>query len=81
VDDFSYDELQFEHVDEFTVEYESFLMDDEPEYDVFDFNDACSMDFITEVASACDTPAAPLDMNPCLILLSMLFWVLMSLYL
>jgi len=64
VDDFSYDELEFEHVDECAVEYESFLVDDEPVYDVFDFNDACPMDFITKVASACDTSAAPLDLKP-----------------
>ena len=28
VDDFSYDELEFENVDEFAIENESFLMDD-----------------------------------------------------
>ena len=79
VDDFSYSQSEFEHVDEFAIEYESFLVDDEPKYDVFDFNDACSMDFITKVASACHTSAAPLDLKTLLSLLSMLFWVMMSL--
>jgi len=64
MDDFSYDELEFEHVDEFAVEYESFLVDDEPKYDVFDFNDAHSVDFIPKVASTYDTFAAPLDLKP-----------------
>jgi len=36
VNDFSYDELEFEHVDELAIQYKSFLMNDEPEYDVFD---------------------------------------------
>jgi len=61
VDDFSYDKLEFEHVDEFDVEYESFLMDNEPECDVFDSNDACS---ITEVAPTYDTSTTPLDLKP-----------------
>jgi len=29
--------------DMFTVEYESFLIDDEPEYDVFEFDELCSV--------------------------------------
>jgi len=29
--------------DMFATDYESFLMDDEPEYDVFEFDDLCSM--------------------------------------
>ena len=61
---FSYDELKFEHVDEFAIEYESFLKNDELEYDVFDFNDAYSVYFITEVAFAYDTSTAPLDLKP-----------------
>jgi len=61
---FSYDELEFDHVNEFAIEHESFLVDDDPEYDVFDFNDPCSMDFITKVVSTCDTFAAPLDIKP-----------------
>jgi len=64
VDDFSYDELEFEHVDEFAIEYESFLVDDEPKYDVLDFNDVCSKDFINKVASICNISAAPLDLKP-----------------
>ena len=63
MDDFSYDELEFEHVDEFVVKYECLLVDDEPEYDVFDFNDACSMDFITKFSFACDTSAVSLDLK------------------
>jgi len=46
VSGFSYDELEFEYVDELVVAYESFFMDDKPEYDVFDF-DTCYVDFIT----------------------------------
>ena len=57
MDDFSYDELEFQHVDEFVIENESFLMDDELEYDVFDFSDACSVDFIVKVSSACAASA------------------------
>jgi len=38
-------------------------MDDEPEYDVFDFNDACSVDFIAKFSFTCDTSAAPLDLK------------------
>jgi len=45
VSDFSYGELEFEHVDEVVVEYESFFMDEEPKYDVVNF-DMCSVDFI-----------------------------------
>ena len=68
-------------MDELDVEYESFLMDDELGYDVFDFNEACSVDFIAEVASACDTSTVPLNLKPLSAPLSMLFWVMMSLYL
>ena len=50
-------------MDKFTTEHESFLMDDEPEYDVFDFDDACSIDLITEVVSACDTFVVSLDLK------------------
>ena len=60
-------------MDKFAVEYESFLIDDEPEYYVFGFNDTCSMNLIAEVASTCDTFAIALDLNPCLTLLSMFF--------
>jgi len=51
VGDFSYVELEFELTDEVAVEYESFHMDDEHEYDVFHFGDACSVD-LTNVAFA-----------------------------
>ena len=63
--DFSYDELEFEHVEELAIEYESFFMDDEPQYDMFDF-DTCSVDFIAEIASTCDTSAVSLDLKPLL---------------
>jgi len=63
---FSYDGLEFEHVDAFDIVYESFLTNDELEYDVFNFNDAYSMDFITEITSACDTSTIPLDFKPLL---------------
>ena len=79
--DFSYDELEFEHVDEFAVEYEFFLMDDEPEYDMFDFDDACFIDHTTNVASTCDTSVVPLDMKLLLTPLSIDFWIMMSIYL
>jgi len=39
VGDFSYDELEFEHVDEFPIEYESLRMDGGPKCNVFNFND------------------------------------------
>ena len=52
-----------EHVDEFAIEYESFFMDDELEYNVLDFNNACFVDFITDIASACDTYAISLDLK------------------
>jgi len=51
-------------MDVFTVEYESFLMNDKLVYDMFDFNDACPMDFITEVAFAYDTSGISLDLKP-----------------
>ena len=54
IDDFSYDDLEFKHVDVFVIEYESIFMDDELEYDVFDF-DMLSVDFIIDIVSACDT--------------------------
>jgi len=50
-------------VDEFAVEYNSFLMDNEPEHDMFDFNDACSVDFIIEVAFSYDTYVVSLDLK------------------
>ena len=64
MDNFSYDELECEHVDEFAAKHEFFFMDDEPEYDVFDFDDGCSLDFITKVASTCDTYTVPLNLKP-----------------
>ena len=48
------DELKFKHASEVLVKYESIFMDDEPEYEVFDF-DTCSMDFIADVVFACET--------------------------
>ena len=39
-------------------------MDHEPEYYVFDFNEACFVDFIAEIASACDISLLPLDLKP-----------------
>jgi len=62
VSEFSYDELEFEHVDDFVVEYESFFIDDKPQYDVFDFN-TYSVDLITEIAFICDTSAVLLDLK------------------
>ena len=41
-------------MDEFTIEYESFFMDDEPKHDVFDL-DMCYVDFIASAISVCDT--------------------------
>jgi len=73
MDDFSYDELEFEPVDEFVVKYESFGVDNEPEYDVCDFDDAYSVDFIADVTSAGDTSTTPLNLKLCLTYLSMLF--------
>jgi len=63
VGDFSYDELEFEHVDEFAVEYESFFINDEPEDDVFDFDDACPMDFIADGSSAYDTSIISVELK------------------
>jgi len=63
VGNFSYDELEFEHVDKFTVKCESFLVDDNPKYDAFDF-DMCSVDFIVDVAYACDISSVSLNLKP-----------------
>jgi len=41
----SYDELEFEHVDEFAIKYKSFFTDGEPKYSVFDF-DMCPVDLL-----------------------------------
>jgi len=38
-------------------------MDDEPKYDVFDF-DTCTMDFIAEIASTYGSSAMSLDLKP-----------------
>ena len=61
--DFCYGNLEFEHVDEFPIEYQSFFVDDEPEFDVFDFG-MCPMDFIADVISTCDTSVTSLDLKP-----------------
>ena len=66
MDDFSYDESKFEHVDEFVIEYKSFFTDDGPEYHVFDFNDACFVDLIADIVCAYDTSTVPLDLKPLL---------------
>jgi len=63
VGDFAYNELEFDHVNEFAIEYKSFFMDDEPKYDVFDFN-MCLVDFITDVIFAYDTSTVSLDLKP-----------------
>ena len=52
---------------------DSFLLDDEPGYDVFNFNDVCPIDFIAEVASACDTSAPSLNLKPLLDYLTYVF--------
>ena len=62
VGDFPYDESEFEHVDEFPIECESFFIDNEPEYDVFDFA-MCSVYFITD-SVAYDTSVVLLDVKP-----------------
>ena len=64
VSDFSYDELEFEHSKEFAIEYESFFMNNRPEYDVFDFDDVHSMDFVVDVVSICHTYIISLDRKP-----------------
>jgi len=61
VGNFSHDELEFEHVDEFPIECKSFFMGDEPEDDIFDFDYACSVEFIAHIAYVYDTSAIPLD--------------------
>jgi len=43
-----------------------FFIDDEPKYDVFDFNDIHSVDFNFDVISVCDTFAISLDLKPLL---------------
>ena len=50
-------------MNEFAVEYESFFIDSESEYDVFDF-DTCFMDFIADVVSTCNTFFVSLDLKP-----------------
>jgi len=49
-------------MDEVVVDNEPFFMDDEPEYDVFEF-DMCSVDFITDVVSTYDAFAISFDLN------------------
>ena len=68
-------------MNEFLVEYKFFLMDDDPEYDMFDFDDVGFGDFITNVVSTCDTSTISLDLEPLPSSLSMLVWVPTSLYL
>ena len=63
VGDFAYNELEFDYVDEFAIAYKSSFMDDEPKYDVFDFN-MCLVDFITDVIFAYDTSTVSLDLKP-----------------
>ena len=63
VDNFSYDELEFEQIDEFNIQYESFFMDNEPKYDVDNFDDVCSVDFITNVACASNTSTILLSLK------------------
>jgi len=49
-------------MDEFSIEYRSFFMDDEHKDDVFDF-DTCFVDFMADVF-ACDTSTVSLDLKP-----------------
>ena len=56
-------------------------MDDESEYEVFDFDDRCSVDFIADTISAYNTSTISLDLKPFLAPLSTLFSVLRSVYL
>ena len=49
-------------MDEFAIGYESIFVDDEPEYNVFDF-DICSVDFIAIVAFAYDTSTISLELK------------------
>ena len=77
--DFSYDDLEFEHVDKLPIEYESFLMNNKSEYDAFDFDDIGPVDFIADVVYSCDSFTVSLDLKCYLTPLSVLFKVLISL--
>ena len=39
-------------------------MDDEPKHDVFDFKNACSVDFVDDLVFACDAFAISLNLKP-----------------
>jgi len=39
-------------------------MDDEPKHDVFDFKNACSVDFVDDLVFACDAFSISLNLNP-----------------
>ena len=49
----------------FATEYESFLIDDEPDYDVFQFDDLCSAsECVISSTPEPDSPSASLDLKP-----------------
>ena len=64
-------------MDEFVVEYESFFMDEEPEYDVFDIDEAYYMDLVVYLVSAYDTLVVSLDLKSLPNFLTYAFWVRM----
>ena len=59
----------FVFVDKFDVmcaaQYDLFLIDDEPEYDVFEFDDLCfTFESLIAAAFKSDSPPASLEMKP-----------------
>ena len=66
----------------FAVEYESIFIDDEPEYDAFQFDDLCStFGCLLSYVSKSDSTPASLELKLFLILLGIHFWKSMNPYL
>jgi len=62
VEDFSFDD-EFDEI--FAIEYELFLIDDELEYDVFQFDDlGCASKCVISFVSEDDFPSASLNLKP-----------------
>ena len=65
----------------FAAKYESFLIDDEPEYNVFQFDEMCSSyECVISSISKSDFPPTSLELKPLLDSLNYSFWDAMILY-
>jgi len=77
VEDSNFDD-EFDEM--FAAEYESFLIDDEPKYDVFQFDDLCSAsECVISSASEPDSTSMSLDLKPLTNSLKYSLWDLMIL--